>query len=166
MITPVIRTKPEILTTAVAVALGLSVVATAAADVPYRGDGSIMLEPAQLEWMDIKSMAAPAQIAVIEGKLSAAEPFTFRLKLPAGYRIEPHVHPEYERVTVLSGTLHFAHGETFDREKTRELPSGGVAIMAPGEPMYGYTEEDTVIQLHGTGPWGIRYIDPANDPRS
>lgn len=145
MTIPVIRKEPEILTAAVAVALSLSVGATAAAEMPYRGDGSIMLKPDQLEWTDIQSMAAPAQIAVIEGRLSEAEPFTFRLKLPAGYRIEPHVHPEYERVTVLSGTLHFAHGETFDREKTQELPAGSVAIMAPGEPMYGYTEDDTVI---------------------
>jgi hypothetical protein len=31
--------------------------------------------------------------------------------------------------------------------------------------MFGYTEEETIIQLHGTGPWGIEYIDPADDPR-
>ena len=104
--------------------------------------------------------------AVIEGDLSAAEPFTFRLLLPAGYEILPHVHPEYERVTVLSGTLHFAHGEEFDRDATMELPRGSFAVMAPGEPMFGYTMEDTVIQLHGTGPWGIDYIRDEDDPRS
>jgi hypothetical protein len=32
--------------------------------------------------------------------------------------------------------------------------------------MFGYTEEETVIQLHGTGPWGIQYLDPADDPRN
>jgi hypothetical protein len=69
-------------------------------------------------------------------------------------------------VTVLEGTFHFAHGETFDREQTTELPPGGFAVMAPGEPMFGYTEVDTVIQLHGTGPWGIDYLDPEDDPRS
>ncbi len=135
-------------------------------DLPYRGEGHIMLNTDDLEWGDIASMAAPAQIAVIEGVLSENEPFTFRLNLPAGYRIEPHIHPEYERVTVISGTLHFAHGEEFDREQTHTLEQGGVAIMAPGEPMFGYTEEDTVIQVHGTGPWGIEYIDPADDPRN
>ena len=31
---------------------------------------------------------------------------------------------------------------------------------------YGVFEGDVVIQLHGTGPWGITYIDPADDPRS
>jgi hypothetical protein len=37
--------------------------------------------------------------------------------------------------------------------------------MAPGEPMFGFTEEETVIQLHGTGPWGIKYVNPQDDPR-
>lgn len=135
-------------------------------ETPYRGDGHMMLNAEKLEWTDIASMAPPAQMAVIEGKLSEKEAFTFRLKLPAGYEIRPHIHPAYERVTVLSGALHFAHGEEFDREKTHELRQGGVAIMAPGEPMFGYTEEETVIQIHGTGPWGIQYLNPADDPRN
>jgi hypothetical protein len=97
---------------------------------------------------------------------SEEKPFTFRLKLPANYRIDPHVHPAYERVTVLSGTLHFAHGEAFDRAKTTALPAGGVAIMPPGAPMFGYTEEETIIQLHGEGPWGIKYLNPEHDPRN
>lgn len=124
-----------------------------------------MVTPDDMEWSPVASMAAPAQITVIEGSLGEAEPFTIRLRLPAGYDILPHVHPEYERVTVLSGTFHFAHGKQFDREATTALPTGSVAIMAPGEPMFGYTSEDTTIQLHGTGPWGIRYIREADDPR-
>lgn len=158
--------KPVIIPAAAVLLWGLSAGAAGATDLPYRGDDHIMLEPDQLHWKDIASMAPPAQIAVIEGDLSEDEPFTFRLKLPADYRLEPHVHPAYERVTVLSGTLHFAHGAEFDRDKTKALPAGGIAIMPPGAPMFGYTEEETVIQLHGIGPWGIEYIDPADDPRS
>lgn len=144
----------------------LALAGSAAADLPYHGDGHLFVQPEDLVWTDIASMAPPAQIAVIEGDLALAEPFTFRLLLPAGYEVRPHVHPAYERVTVLEGAFHFAHGETFDRERTTELPPGGFAVMAPGEPMFGYTEVDTVIQLHGTGPWGIDYIDEADDPRS
>lgn len=145
------------------IVLGLA--GKALADLPYHGKGHIMVLPDQLEWGPVASMAGDAQITVIEGDLSAEAPFTFRLKLPAEYRVEPHVHPAYERVTVISGTFHFAHGKKFDREQTTALPQGAVAIMAPGEPMFGYTEEETIIQLHGTGPWGIEYIDPADDPR-
>ncbi|MFP4125669.1 MAG: cupin domain-containing protein [Alphaproteobacteria bacterium] len=148
------------------VALLAFAAAPARADMPYRGDGHVMVTPDELDWTDIASMAAPAKMAVIEGDLGRAEPFTFRLRLPDGYRILPHVHPAYERVTVLEGTLHFAHGEVFDADATTRLREGGVAIMAPGEPMCGRAERDVVIQLHGTGPWGITYIDPADDPRS
>jgi quercetin dioxygenase-like cupin family protein len=135
------------------------------AQTPYHGDRPILLDPAALQWSDVASMAPGAKIAVIEGDLSQEKPFTFRLKLPANYRIDPHTHPAYERVTVLSGTLHFAHGAEFDRAKTTALPTGGVAIMPPGVPMFGYTEEETIIQLHGMGPWGIKYLNPAHDPR-
>ncbi len=134
---------------------------------PYRGDGKhIMINEEDLEWSDIASMAPPAKITVIEGDLSEEEPFTFRLRLPAGYIVAPHIHPAYERVTVLKGTFHFAHGREFDRDKTMALRRGGVAIMPPGDPMFGYTEEETIIQLHGTGPWGIVYINPEDDPRN
>lgn len=137
-----------------------------AADLPYRGEGHVMVHPDDLSWQSIASMAGDAKIAVIEGDLSKAEPFTFRLRLPADYRIDPHKHPAYERVTVLSGELNFGHGETFDKDATQRLDTGGMAIMASGEAMYGFTgEEETVIQLHGTGPWGIEYINPKDDPR-
>lgn len=136
------------------------------AELPYHGEGHMMATPDQLEWGPVASMGEGAEIAVIEGDLSAAAPFTFRLRLPAGFRIAPHIHPAYERVTVLQGTLHFAHGRTFDRAATMALPVGSFAVMSPGDPMFGYTQQETVIQLHGTGPWGIEYLDPADDPRN
>jgi quercetin dioxygenase-like cupin family protein len=131
----------------------------------YGGESPVMVTPAQLAWADAPAVAPGAKIAVIEGPLNKAVPFTFRLLLPANSRIAPHVHPAFERVTVLSGTFHFAHGEGFDPARTQALGQGSVAIMPPGAPMFGFTKEETVIQLHGMGPWGIRYLDPAEDPR-
>ncbi len=128
-------------------------------------DGHFMLTPDELEWEPIASMGEGAKIAFIEGDLSEQEPFTFRLKLDPGYVIRPHIHPEYERVTVLTGTLHFAHGTEFNRNETRKLAPGSLAIMPPGDPMFGYVEEKTIIQLHGNGPWGIEYLNPEDDPR-
>lgn len=145
---------------ALLVAAPLSLAAT-----PYNGDGYTMVTPSDLEWGPVGSMAPGAQISVIEGDLAQEGPFTMRLRLPADYLIAPHIHPAYERVTVLSGTFHFAHGEKVDRDKASALPEGSVAIMSPGDPMFGYTEEEVVIQLHGTGPWGIEYLDPDDDPR-
>lgn len=158
-------TKPGLLALA-SLALVVAPLVSAADDHRYRGHAHTMITPDELEWRPVASMGAGAEIAFIEGDLSAEEPFTFRLRLEDGYRILPHVHPAYERVTVLQGVLHFAHGTTFDKSATRRLPPGSVAIMPPGDPMFGYAEGETVIQLHGTGPWGIEYVNPADDPRN
>lgn len=124
-----------------------------------------MMSSGDLKWTDAPSVGPGAKIAVIEGPLDKPVPFTFRLRMPANMKVAPHTHPAFERVTVLSGTFHFAHGTTFDEAKTRPLKPGDVAIMPPGSPMFGFTREETVIQLHGVGPWGIAYLDPADDPR-
>lgn len=145
--------------------LAAGIAGVAAAEV-YRGDDPMMITPDELDWGPVGSMGEGAQIAIIEGDISSEEPFTFRIRMEDGYEILPHVHPAYERVTVLSGTLHFSHGEQFDRDDTRTLEAGSVAIMPPGDPMYGYADGETVIQLHGTGPWGIEYLDPDDDPRN
>jgi quercetin dioxygenase-like cupin family protein len=124
-----------------------------------------MTAPEELTWKDVPSVGPGAKIAVIEGPLDKPVPFTFRLRMPANFKVAPHIHPAFERVTVLSGTFHFAHGENYDEARTRPLVPGSVAIMPPGAPMFGFTREETVIQLHGVGPWGITYLNPADDPR-
>ena len=138
---------------------------TAGAQAPQPSHGHMMTSPDQLRWADAPSVGPGAKIAVIEGPLDKPVAFTFRLKLPANLKIAPHTHPAFERVTVLSGTFHFAHGDVYEPAKAQALGPGSVAIMPPGAPMFGYTKEETVIQLHGIGPWGISYIDPADDPR-
>lgn len=158
--------RPEINTLGVAMAALLIMAPFTLAASPYNGEGYTMVTPSELEWGPVGSMAPGAQISIIEGNLAKEEPFTMRLKLPADYVIAPHIHPAYERVTVLNGTFHFAHGREVDRDKATALPEGSVAIMSPGDPMFGYTEEEVVIQLHGTGPWGIEYLNPEDDPRN
>ena len=150
---------------AIMCAFSLFASAAALAQSVYSGGHAHMLTPEQLVWSDAPSVGKGAKIAVIEGPLNQAVPFLFRLKLPANTKVAPHTHPTYERVTVLSGVFYFAHGENYDENKVRALPAGSVAIMPPGTPMFGYTKEDTVIQLNGTGPWGLQYLNPADDPR-
>ena len=85
--------------------------------------------------------------------------------LPANFKVGVHTHPVIEHVTVISGTFHLGIGEQFDPSKARAYTPGGVTIMPPGMPMYAFTtKEETVIQVHGVGPWGINYLNPADDP--
>ena len=121
---------------------------------------------ADLKWGPVPSLPQGVQIAVIEGPMNQAVPFTIRLKLPANTRVAPHTHPAVERVTVLSGTFHMGMGDKFDRAAMHPVRAGDVMIMQTGTPHFGLSEGETIVQLHGTGPWGVTYINPADDPRN
>jgi quercetin dioxygenase-like cupin family protein len=127
--------------------------------------GHVMFTPADVPWADVPSLPAGAKLAVLEGPLTEAVPFTFRLKLPANYKVPPHWHPAVERITVLSGTFNLGVGDTFDQAKTTALPAGSISIMEPKMHHFAWTGEETVVQLSGMGPWGITYVNPADDPR-
>jgi quercetin dioxygenase-like cupin family protein len=155
-------TKGTLLVVALGIGAGLAAPSLAEQGHP----GHLMVLPDQLEWTDVASLPPGAKIAVLEGDLSKAEPFTMRVQFPPNYTIPLHTHPTVERVTVLSGTLHFGVGDTFDREKAQALPPGTLAVMDSGVSMYGFTgEEPVVIQVNGSGPWGIEYVNAVDDPR-
>ena len=125
----------------------------------------MMATPADLKWADVSSLPPGAQIAVIEGPLNEAMPFTFRLKLPTDYKVPAHWHPAIEHVTVISGIFNMGTGDKLDPSKTRPLSAGSVAIMQPKTNHFAWVKEETIIQVHGVGPWGINYVNPADDPR-
>jgi quercetin dioxygenase-like cupin family protein len=102
---------------------------------------------------------------VLEGNPSEAGPFTMRVLLPTGYRIPPHYHPATEHVTVLHGTFKVGMGEKFDGSAMTALPTGTFASLEPGTRHFAEAQGETIVQLHGVGPWGISYVNPADDPR-
>lgn len=128
--------------------------------------GHTMVTPADLKWGDVPSLPAGAKIATIEGPMNEAKPFTVRLKFPANYVIPAHSHPAIERVTVLSGTFNMGAGDKLDKQQTTALSPGSIAIMQSGTNHFAWTSEETIVQLNGTGPWGVKYVDAADDPRN
>src|SRR3954464_6218594 len=64
-----------------------------------------MMTPSDFKWSDVPAMPAGTKITIIEGNMSAAEPFTARLKFPANTKIPPHWHDTIEHVTVISGSF-------------------------------------------------------------
>lgn len=127
--------------------------------------GFVSVMASELKWADAPSVGPGAQIAVIEGDLKAAEPITFRLKLPPNFKIGVHTHPVFERVTVLSGTFYFATGDKFDSAKAKAYKVGDAVMIPPGTPMYAATKKQgSIVQIHGTGPWGISFLDPKDAP--
>lgn len=131
----------------------------------WAGSGHMMVTPDELKWADVPSVPPGAKVTVIEGPLNEAVPITFRLKFPAGYKLPAHWHPGIEHVTVISGTFNMGMGDKLDPAKTRPLPAGSVAIMQPKTNHFAWTAEETIVQVHGVGPWAINYVNPADDPR-
>jgi quercetin dioxygenase-like cupin family protein len=125
----------------------------------------VLITPESLRWTGAPSLPPGAKVAVLEGDPRAAGPFTMRFQFPSDYRIPPHSHPADERATVLSGTLYLGTGDKADRSRARALPAGSYAVTRAGQPHFAFTREPTVVQVHGTGPWGVTFLDSEAAPR-
>jgi len=127
----------------------------------------VMLTAAELQWGDAPpALPKGSKVAVLEGDPSKPGPFTMRAQVPAKYKIPPHWHPAVEHVTVITGEVYMGSGEKFDEATAKKLPAGGFAVMPTKYVHYFFTKKKAVIQIHGIGPWGITYVNPADDPRN
>jgi quercetin dioxygenase-like cupin family protein len=123
--------------------------------------------PTTVEWKAGPAALPPgAKMAALEGDPTKEGPFVVRFQFPDGYHVAPHTHPKTERVTVISGTLLLAIGEALDRSSAKKLPAGSFGYWPAGMKHTAWSEGETVIQLHGMGPWQINYVNPADDPRN
>jgi quercetin dioxygenase-like cupin family protein len=127
----------------------------------------ISVGPDAIEWSPAPaSLPSGAEIAVLEGDLTKQEPHTVRLRFPDGYRVAPHSHPLREHITVLKGTLMMGMGKTVETSGASALPPGAFFVLPVGDHHYVWTRGETIVQLHGIGPWGIDYVNPEDDPRN
>jgi len=157
---------PRLGTLATLLFLFPALVPTAAGADPAAHGEHIMVEADKLVWKDNPTLPPGARIAIIEGNPKEAGLFAFRLKFPAGYRIPPHEHPVTGHVTVLAGTFHIAVGNRFDATSGDAVPSGGYSLMPANTQHYAWVDGETIIQIHGLGPWGIKYVNATDDPRT
>jgi quercetin dioxygenase-like cupin family protein len=123
--------------------------------------------PTTMEWKEGPASLPPgAKMALLEGDPTKEGPFVMRLQFPDGYHIRPHTHPKTERVTVISGAFYLATEEKLDRRDAKKLPAGSFGYWPAGMKHAAWAEGETVVQLHGVGPWQINYVNPADDPRN
>ena len=101
---------------------------------------------------------------VVSGDPSKSGQFVVRLTMPAGYKIAPHWHPTDEHVTVLAGTFALGMGEKFDEASMKELTAGAYALLPAEMRHFALAKTQAMIQVHGTGPFVLNYVDPADDP--
>jgi hypothetical protein len=106
-----------------------------------------------------------AQFALLEGDPTASSgDYTIRLKMPDGFRINPHWHPLRENVTVISGTFRVGMGDAFETSKMGTFPAGSFAYLDPDMHHYAMASGETVVQVHGQAPLQFNYVNAKDDP--
>jgi mannose-6-phosphate isomerase-like protein (cupin superfamily) len=130
-------------------------------------DPQAIVVPANTEhWMPAPGvLPAGAKLAVVEGDPMKPGSYTMRLWMPDGYRLPPHFHSTPEHVTVLSGTFLVGMGDQFDAAKLSPLAPGSFGMIPPGMHHFAQARGEVVLQLHGTGPWTLTYVNPSDAPR-
>lgn len=119
-------------------------------------------ENAKLAWvdMDVPGFAPGMKMAALNGDPSVADQlYTLRLKFPDGYRFPAHYHPKAENLTVLSGSFLLEMGPKETGSFTTYAP-GDFLFIPPTMPHSGGATGETVIQLHGVGPFDIILVNP------
>ncbi len=125
-----------------------------------------LMNAADMKWGPAPPAFNPgAQMAVVDGDPSKAAPFVIRVKLPDGFKVMPHWHPTDENVTVVSGSLSRGMGEKWDDAAMTTLTAGGFARMPKKMAHYVVAKGETIVQVHGVGPFALTYVNPKDDPR-
>src|SRR5258708_2212402 len=104
--------------------------------------------------------ATGAESATLYGKPTEAGLFVSRVKIPAGTKVAPHWHPDLARtVVVLSGTLYFGLGETWDDAKLDARPAGTFFSEPPKVAHFAWAKDgEVILQVTGLGPTGTTII--------
>jgi quercetin dioxygenase-like cupin family protein len=135
-----------------------------------KGHGSdkdhVMVRPDAIKWGAAPPvLPSGARLAVLTGDPTKTGPYVIRVNLPDGYKVPPHWHPTDENVTVIQGTLMVGKGEKFDATTSEALPTGSFLRMPKEMRHFAWTKGETIIQVHGMGPFEFNYVNAADDPR-
>jgi quercetin dioxygenase-like cupin family protein len=129
--------------------------------------GHVMVRPDDIKWGPAPAaLPTGAKIAVLSGDPAKTGPYVLRVKLPDGYKIPPHWHPTDENVTVISGTFNAGKGDKFDADASEALPAGSFVLMPKEMHHFAWAKGETIIQVHGIGPFEITYVNATDDPRN
>lgn len=118
-----------------------------------------VLTPATLEWRP-DSQDPRRSAALLVGDTTRPGPFTIRYRLPAGYQLKLHLHPdEDEQLTVLSGAIGWSAGEAGSGAQEYTLTAGSFTMTPAGTPHRIWAMEDCEVQMSAIGPHVYTYVN-------
>lgn len=131
------------------------------ASAPAHAEQPVIAMPDQINWRPAGN--AGMMVAVVHGDPNAAAPYTMLIKIPAGMKIPPHSHPDRWRTSiVVSGTLYFGFGDTWDEAALKPFRPGTVWTEPPGANHFVWAKDGEVVaMLTAMGPTGFTPFAPA-----
>ncbi len=153
------------------VSLLLSTIATLSFSTIAAAAGNPAADQVLINAKSIKWSAAPpalpkgAQVAVLHGDPNKDGEYVMRVKMPPRYKMPFHWHSKTEHVTVISGALFVASQETYDKRIAHPVKQGGFLYVPARAQQFAFTKGATVIEIHGEGPYDIKYTNPSDDPQ-
>jgi hypothetical protein len=87
-------------------------------------------------------------------------PFVIRIHHDAGYVVLPHTHPEDENITVLTGSWALGMGSHVNMSELEPMEQGALGFVPKKMAHFGYAKVETMLQVHGIGPFVNLPIDP------
>ena len=91
-------------------------------------------------------------------------PFVLRIRCADGIKVPAHWHPTDEHLTVLKGTFLVGMGESFDEAKLQAMNFGNFLTMPKEMRHFGLCKGETIVQVHGTGPFKVNWVNPSEVP--
>ena len=88
-------------------------------------------------------------------------PFVIRIHHDPGYVVLPHTHPEDENITVLKGSWSLGMGPRVKMSELKPMELGAFGFVPKNMEHFGYAKVETVLQVHGIGPFVNVPVDPA-----
>lgn len=106
-----------------------------------------------LQWKDSPYIPG-AKISVMVGDPTKKQYFVVRIKLPANFVVPPHYHVIDEYDTIVSGGYYVGLGKKVNSNNSIALKPGAFVIIPAYATHYGWTKQETILQVSGVGPWG------------
>ena len=124
-----------------------------------------LVSPRAIKWVPFPLGGRGVTAAVLSGDVDKPGTFVLRIKSPAGTKVPPHWHPGDEHLTIVSGTFAVGMGDVFNARTLKGMPAGSYALVPRAMRHFAFSKTETVVQVHGLGPFQINFVNPANDPR-
>lgn len=106
-------------------------------------------------------------LALLQGDPAKPGSYTLRMRMGTGYTLGLHQHPdEEERLTVLSGTLHWSTGTEGNDAPEHVLPAGGLHRFPRGHAALAKGDGGNRHPGDRQRAAHLIYLNPTEDPRA